>query len=118
MAELTPIEISHLTKDLTDAQKMLFQSQYQSEKKDSGTAVILALLMYDRIWLGDTTLGIIIKICTMGGCVPWQRFDTQYNELTMGWSGSGQDISQIYYKHNKPRNSAIAPTMSSTSRQR
>lgn len=34
------------------------------------------------------------------GMMPWQRFDTQYSELNMGWGGSGQDISTIYYKHN------------------
>lgn len=74
MPELTPIEIAHMTKELTDAQKMLFQSQYQSEKKDGGTAVILSLLLYDRIWLGDTTLGII-KIVTIGGCGIWSLID-------------------------------------------
>lgn len=34
------------------------------------------------------------------GMMPWQRFDNQYSELNMGWSGAGQDISTIYYKHN------------------
>jgi PKD repeat protein len=34
------------------------------------------------------------------GMMPWQRFDNQYSELNMGWSGTGQDISTIYYKHN------------------
>lgn len=34
------------------------------------------------------------------GMMPWQRFDNQFSELNMGWSGAGQDISTIYYKHN------------------
>ena len=74
MAELGAMELAQMTKELDDAKKMIFQSQYQSEKKDRGTGVILALLLYDRIWLGDTTLGIL-KIITLGGCGVWSLID-------------------------------------------
>jgi hypothetical protein len=74
MAELGAIELAHMTKDLDDTKKMIFQSQYQSERKDRGTAVILSLLLYDRIWLGDTTMGIL-KIVTLGGCGIWSLID-------------------------------------------
>ena len=59
---------------LSDMNKMIFQTQYASEKKDRGTGVLLALFMYDRIWLGDTALGII-KILTAGGCGIWWIID-------------------------------------------
>jgi len=34
------------------------------------------------------------------GMMPWHRLDTKFNEATMGWSGCGQDISEVYYRHN------------------
>jgi hypothetical protein len=61
------VELAQLTKDLDDTKKMIFQTQYSSEKKDRGTAVILSIFLYDRIWLGDTAMGIL-KILTGGAC--------------------------------------------------
>lgn len=34
------------------------------------------------------------------GMMPWHRLDVKYNEATMGYAGCGQDISEVYYKHN------------------
>ncbi len=74
MAELGAVEIAELTKDLDAAKKMIFQSQYASERKDRGTATILALFLYDRIWLGDLGLGIV-KLITLGLCGIWGIID-------------------------------------------
>lgn len=74
MAELGPAELNHLTTGLGDAQRMIFQSQYGSERKDRGTAVILAVLGWDRLWLGDIGLGIL-KYITVGGCMLWWLVD-------------------------------------------
>jgi TM2 domain-containing membrane protein YozV len=74
MAELGAAELLALTKDLDSSKKMIFQSQYSSEKKDRGTAVILAIFMYDRIWLGDTAMGIL-KLITFGVCGLWTLID-------------------------------------------
>jgi TM2 domain-containing membrane protein YozV len=74
MAELGAAELAQLTKDLDDSKKLIFQSQFTSEKKDRGTATILAIFMYDRIWLGDIGLGII-KILTAGLCGIWWVID-------------------------------------------
>lgn len=74
MAELGTAEIMEMTKDLNDSRKMIFQTQYSSERKDRGTAVILALFMYDRIWLGDTGIGIL-KLVSFGGCGIWWLVD-------------------------------------------
>lgn len=74
MAELGAAEIASLTKDLNDSKKMIFQSQYSSDKKDRGTATILALFLYDRIWLGDIGLGIV-KLITLGLCGIWGLID-------------------------------------------
>jgi len=63
-----------IIKDLDDSKKMIFQSQFGSEKKDRGTATILALFMYDRIWLGDIGLGIV-KLITLGLCGIWGLID-------------------------------------------
>jgi hypothetical protein len=74
MAELGAAEIAEMTKDLSDVKKMIFQTQYGSERKDRGTAIILALLLYDRVWLGDVAMGIL-KIITVGGCGIWGLLD-------------------------------------------
>ena len=74
MAELGPAELAELTKDLDQSKKMIFQTQYSSEKKDRGTATILALFNYDRIWLGEIGLGIV-KLITFGLCGLWWLID-------------------------------------------
>lgn len=74
MAQLGAAELAAITKDLDDSKKMIFQSQYSSEKKDRGTATIVALLNWDRIWFGDTGLGIL-KLVTGGLCGIWWLID-------------------------------------------
>jgi TM2 domain len=74
MAELGAAELAEITRGLPDSKRMIFQSQYGSEKKDRGTAIILALFLYDRIWLGDVGLGIM-KLITLGGCGIWGLVD-------------------------------------------
>jgi TM2 domain-containing membrane protein YozV len=74
MAELSAAEIAEMIKDLPDSKKMIFQSQFASVKKDRGTATILALLLYDRIWLGEIGLGIV-KLITAGLCGIWWLID-------------------------------------------
>ena len=74
MAELGAAEIARLTKGFDDSRKMIFHSQFASEKKDRGTATILALFFYDRIWLDDIGLGIV-KLITLGGCGIWGLID-------------------------------------------
>jgi TM2 domain-containing membrane protein YozV len=71
MAEFTPIEQGLMTKELTDQQKLLFSSQYDSSKKDPGTMLVLSLLFgslgVDRFMLGDTGMGVL-KLLTFGCC--------------------------------------------------
>lgn len=74
MAEFGAVELAQLVKDLDESKKLIFQSQFGSEKKDRGTATILAIFMYDRIWLGDIGLGIV-KIITAGLCGIWWLID-------------------------------------------
>ncbi|HPA96745.1 MAG: TM2 domain-containing protein [Acidobacteria bacterium] len=74
MAQLGAVEIAELTKDLDDTKKMIFQSQYSAERKDRGTAVLLAYFMWDRIWLGDVGLGVL-KLLTAGLCGIWWIVD-------------------------------------------
>lgn len=74
MAELGAAEQAAMVKDLDDSKRLIFQSQYGSEKKDRGTATILALFNYDRIWLGDIGIGIV-KLITVGLCGIWWLID-------------------------------------------
>jgi hypothetical protein len=103
MAELSAFEIAEMTKSLTDSQRMIFNQQYSSDKKDRGTTIILALFWYDRIWLGDISTGII-KILTLGGCGIWMIIDLfsassradEYNrnkarEILQGIQASGKN---------------------------
>jgi len=74
MAELGALELAQMTKDLDGTKKMIFNQQYQSEKKDTGTAVVLAIFCFDRLWMGDIGLGIL-KYITGGGCGIWWLID-------------------------------------------
>lgn len=69
--DFTPAEQMTMVKDLTDNQKMLFTSQYESSKKDPGTILVLSILFgvsgIDRFMLGDMGMGIL-KLLTFGGC--------------------------------------------------
>jgi TM2 domain-containing membrane protein YozV len=74
MAELGAAELGQMTQGMTDSQKMIFQTQYASERKDRGTALILAVFGWDRFWFGDIGLGIV-KWITLGGCGIWWLID-------------------------------------------
>ncbi|MDR3792333.1 MAG: TM2 domain-containing protein [Terracidiphilus sp.] len=74
MPELGLAELAQWTRDLDDNKKLIFNQQYQSEKKDSGVTIILALFCFDRFWLGDIGLGIL-KYLTAGGCGIWWLID-------------------------------------------
>ena len=71
MSEFTPMEQGKLIKDLTDQQKMLFSQQFDSVKKDSGTILVLSILLgswgVDRFMLGDVGIGVL-KLLTFGVC--------------------------------------------------
>ena len=74
MAELSIAELAQMTQGLDENKKLIFNQQYQSEKKDSGVTLILALFSFDRFWLGDIGLGIL-KYLTAGGCGIWWLID-------------------------------------------
>jgi TM2 domain-containing membrane protein YozV len=71
MAEFTITEQQMMMQDLTDQQKMLFTSQYESVKKDRGTVLILSVLLgtagVDRFMIGDLGMGLL-KLFTAGLC--------------------------------------------------
>lgn len=74
MSQLGAAELAEMMRGLDDSKKMIFQSQYNSEKKDRGTATIVALFNWDRIWFGDMGLGIL-KLITGGLCGIWWLID-------------------------------------------
>jgi len=71
MAEFTVAEQQMLMQSLTDQQKMLFTSQFDSAKKDRNMILILSLLFgwlgIDRFLVGDIGIGIL-KLLTFGLC--------------------------------------------------
>lgn len=71
MAEIGSAELLQFQEGMSEQQKMMFQSQYNSEKKDRTVALILSILFgslgVDRFYLGDTGMGIL-KLLTGGVC--------------------------------------------------
>lgn len=71
MAEVGVAELSLLQQGMSDQQKLMFMSQYNSEKKDRTIALVLSLLVgylgIDRFYVGDIGLGIL-KLLTVGVC--------------------------------------------------
>ena len=78
MAELGTAELLAMQQGLTDQQKLIFMSQYNSERKDRTTGLILAVLIgkfgVDRFYLNDIGMGIL-KFVTLGGCLIWWVVD-------------------------------------------
>lgn len=71
MSEFSLTEQLMMTKDLSDQQKMLFESQFNSAKKDRGLILVLSVLFgywgVDRFMIGDIGLGVL-KLLTLGLC--------------------------------------------------
>ena len=71
MSEFTVMEQAMMTKDLGEQQKMLFESQFKSAKKDRGImlgiSILIGYLGIDRFMLGDTGIGVL-KLLTGGLC--------------------------------------------------
>jgi TM2 domain-containing membrane protein YozV len=71
MAEFGVMEQQYIMSGLTDQQKILFQAQYASEKKDRTMVLILSVLFgywgVDRFMLGDMGMGLL-KLFTGGVC--------------------------------------------------
>ena len=59
MADLSPQDIVTLTDGLDETSRITFQTQFASEKKDRGTATILAIFTFDRFYLGQIGLGML-----------------------------------------------------------
>jgi len=52
-------ELRKMTSGLDDTSRVIFQTQYSSEKKDRGIAILLALFGFDRFYFGQIGLGIL-----------------------------------------------------------
>lgn len=70
--------IALLKQDLTDEERLRFDVDYNSRKKDPTIAIILGIFLgylgIDRFYIGDTGLGIG-KLLTAGGCGVWAIID-------------------------------------------
>ena len=58
MADIGAHELQEITRGLDDTSRGIFQTQYSSEKKDRGIAILLALFGFDRFYFGQIGLGI------------------------------------------------------------
>ena len=78
MADISVTELMQMQAGFTDQEKLIFTSQYSSDKKDRTIAIILSVIIgmlgVDRFYVGDTGLGII-KLLTAGGCFIWYLVD-------------------------------------------
>jgi TM2 domain-containing membrane protein YozV len=71
MAAFGVVEQQQMIAGLSDQQKMIFQSQYASERKDRTTVLVLSVLLghvgVDRFMIGDIGMGLL-KLFTFGLC--------------------------------------------------
>jgi hypothetical protein len=75
MAGISAHELREITRGLDDTSKVIFHSQYSSEKKGPGVVVILAVMFgFDRFYLGQIGLGLL-KWLTLGGLGLWWLID-------------------------------------------
>jgi TM2 domain-containing membrane protein YozV len=63
-----------LQKNMNREQKMMFQSQYENERVDPDTAVILAIFGFHYFYVGKVGLGVLFLI-TLGGLGIWWLID-------------------------------------------
>ena len=71
-------EVTLAKRELTNDEKIQFDSSYATRRKDPTTALLLSLFLgglgADRFYIGDTGLGIA-KLCTLGGLFVWGWID-------------------------------------------
>ena len=71
-------QVAVLKKDLSNEERMQFDMQFTSQRKNPTTALILGLFLgavgIDRFYIGHTALGIG-KLLTLGGLWVWQIVD-------------------------------------------
>ena len=71
MADVGAAELAIAQEGMTEQQKMMFLTQYTSDKKDRTVSLILSLVLgcfgVDRFYVGDIGLGVL-KLLTFGVC--------------------------------------------------
>ena len=74
MAAFGPAELADLTKGLDATKRAKVEQQYAAAKKGMGMAWVMTILDLDRVWLGQTGLGLV-KVLTAGGVGIWWLID-------------------------------------------
>ena len=76
MADLSPQDMVTLTDGLSETSRITFLIQFASEKKSRGTATVLAILGFDRFYLGQIGLGMLKWVlCLAYIGLPWYFVD-------------------------------------------
>jgi len=99
-----------MMQDLSEQQRMMFMSQYESAKKDRGTVLILSVLLgtlgVDRFMIGDIGMGML-KLFTFGLCgVLWliDIFSIRGKVDDLNRKNANEIYQGIKLMSNSPRN--------------
>lgn len=102
MSDPVELRLYQCMNALPDNRRLEFQMAYQSQRKNRGTALLLAIFLgefgVDRFYLGQTGLGVM-KLISLGGWFVWWFFDCILI-MSAADAHNNRLIDRLWYMYN------------------